>query len=167
MTVVAVDPGTCKGSLVIYCEQSKTVDCIASDVDNERLLDMVIDCIDSIDDAPNRRTAVVCEDIESMGMPVGAEVFQTVRWTGRLQERVEKAGMEVQFVKRSKVKMHLCGSARAKDGNIRQALIDGIGRVGTKKDPGPLYGMKGHAFSALAVAVTWAETELDKYVAVR
>ena len=32
-------------------------------------------------------------------------------------------------------KMNLCGSMKAKDSNIRQALIDRFGEVGTKKNP--------------------------------
>jgi hypothetical protein len=52
------------------------------------------------------------------------------------------------------VKMHLCGNQQAKDKNIRQALLDKVGPVGVKKTPGPCYGVKSHAWSALAVAVT-------------
>jgi hypothetical protein len=46
---------------------------------------------------------------------------------------------------------------RAKDPNVRQALLDKIGPVGTKKNPGPLYGVSGHGWSALAVAVYASE----------
>jgi len=63
--------------------------------------------------------------------------------------------------------MHLCKNNRAKDANIRQALLDrfpatGGGKapqIGTKKQPGPLYGVTSHLWSALAVAVTWADTQ--------
>ena len=62
--------------------------------------------------------------------------------------------------------MHLCKNNRAKDGNVRQAILDrypatGGGKnpqVGTKKAPGPLYGVSGHAWQALAVAITAIET---------
>jgi hypothetical protein len=47
---------------------------------------------------------------------------------------------------------------RAKDANIRQALIDRFGAVGTKKMPGPLFGVSSHYWAALAVAVYAAET---------
>jgi hypothetical protein len=43
---------------------------------------------------------------------------------------------------------------KAKDANIRQALIDKIGPQGTKKDPGPTYGISKDVWSALAIAVT-------------
>ncbi|WP_230687708.1 hypothetical protein, partial [Streptococcus pneumoniae] len=50
------------------------------------------------------------------------------------------------------VKIWLCGTMRAKDANIAQALRDKHGEVGTKKNPGKLYGIKSHLWSALAIA---------------
>jgi hypothetical protein len=62
------------------------------------------------------------------------------------------------LVFRKDVKMHLCNSMRAKDANIRTALIDKLGAPGTKKMQGPTYGVTSHAWAALAVAVTAHET---------
>ena len=47
---------------------------------------------------------------------------------------------------------------RAKDSNIRQALLDLYGgdkrkAIGIKAEPGPLYGIKSHMWAALGVAV--------------
>lgn len=100
------------------------------------------------------------EMVASYGMPVGREVFETVRWIGRLQQAWYEPE-NVELVYRKDVKLHLCGDLRAKDSNIRQALLDrfpstGGGRtpqVGTKAKPGPLHGVSSHAWSALAVAV--------------
>ena len=66
------------------------------------------------------------------------------------------------MIKRQTTKAVLCGTARAKDPNVHQALIDMYGgsmkaAKGTKKAPGPLYGVKSHIWSALAVAVAWAK----------
>ena len=91
-----------------------------------------------------------CEMIASYGMAVGREVFETCVWIGRF---VEVAREPVQLVYRKDVKLHLCHSPRAKDANVRQALIDRIGPQGTKKNPGPTYGMRSHLWAALAVAV--------------
>jgi hypothetical protein len=99
--------------------------------------------------------------IASYGMPVGREVFETCVWIGRFMEQWG-APDRVNLVYRKDVKMHLCGSPRAKDANIRQALIDlfeptGGGKtpqIGTKAKPGPLYGVSTHAWPALGVAVT-------------
>ena len=92
-------------------------------------------------------------------MPVGREVFETVYWIGRFAQAAQP--VEHTLVSRGAVKMHLCGSKRAKDSNIRQALIDRFGgsaAIGRKADPGPLYGISGDVWSALAVAVTWYDT---------
>ena len=100
------------------------------------------------------------EMVASYGMPVGKEVFRTVWWSGRFaQAWIHYQRSEPIEVYRKDVKLYLCNSPRAKDANIRQALIDLIGPQGTKKNPGPTYGVKSHAWAALGVAVT-AETRL-------
>jgi hypothetical protein len=90
-------------------------------------------------------------------MPVGREVFETCVWIGRFQQ-VWRDPEAVKLVYRRDVKLHLCGNSRAKDANIRQALIDKLGPVGTKAAPGPLYGVRSHAWAAVAVAVTAFDT---------
>lgn len=100
---------------------------------------------------------IAMEMIASYGMAVGAEVFETCLWIGRFMEATGYPE-NVRLVYRKDVKMHLCGTPRANDANIRQALIDRLGPKGTKKAPGPTYGVKSHAWAALAVAVTAAET---------
>jgi len=97
---------------------------------------------------------VAIEMIASYGMAVGADVFRTCVEIGRLVEVADRHGIEPLLVFRRDVKLHLCGSARAKDANIRQALLDKHGVVGTKKNPGPLFGIKSHMWAALAVADT-------------
>lgn len=96
------------------------------------------------------------EMIASYGMPVGREVFETCVWVGRFTQAWHTPDA-VRLVYRKDVKLHLCGNPRAKDANIRQALIDKLGAPGTKKQPGGTYGVKSHAWAALAVAVTACE----------
>jgi hypothetical protein len=103
------------------------------------------------------------EMIASYGMPVGREVFETCVWIGRFQQ-AWNAPDAVELVYRKDVKLHLCGTTKAKDPNVRQALLDlfpptGGGKtpqIGTKKQPGPLYGVSSHAWPALGVAITAA-----------
>ncbi|MGO4718053.1 hypothetical protein AB4071_02850 [Stenotrophomonas sp. 2MCAF14_2] len=95
------------------------------------------------------------EMIASYGMAVGREVFETCVWVGRFQQ-VWRHPDAVRLVYRRDVKLHLCGSTKAKDANIRQALLDLLGPQGTKKAPGATYGVKSHAWAALGVAVTVA-----------
>lgn len=99
------------------------------------------------------------EMIASYGMAVGKEVFETVRWIGRFEEAWRFRGGNAHLVYRRDVKLFHCETSRANDSNIRAALLDrfGPGRevaVGTKRLPGPLYGIKGDEWSALAVALT-------------
>jgi hypothetical protein len=92
---------------------------------------------------------------------VGREVFETVFWTGRFFEAATRRGAAVSRLPRKTIKIHLCGSARAQDSNIRVALCDRFGgserAKGTKKAPGPLFGIKSHEWAALALAVTWSD----------
>ena len=103
---------------------------------------------------------LVLEDFESYGMVVGKEVFETLIWVGRFWEAWGRSELqEPARVTRREVKLHLCNSARAKDSNVNQALRDKFGpnAVGVKANKGPLYGIKSHAWAALAVAVTFSE----------
>jgi hypothetical protein len=56
------------------------------------------------------------------------------------------------LIPRKEIVMELCGSARAKDPHVAQALRDHYGEPGRKAAPGPTYGIKGHEWQALAVA---------------
>jgi hypothetical protein len=104
--------------------------------------------------------ACVIEQVTSYGMPVGTEVFETVYWTGRFAEAYGAA--RVDRVPRLRVKMHLCHDSRAKDGNIRLALIDRFGgkdkAIGRKSTPGQFYGVAGDVWAALALGVSWWDT---------
>lgn len=146
--LLAIDPGTTHSGWVLM-RDGKPVD--GGVVENAEMLGR-------IEDWPWASLAI--EMIASYGMAVGKEVFETCVWIGRF---VQAAGPErVRLVYRRDVKLHLCGNARAKDANIRQALIDLYGgkaaAIGDKKRPGPLYAVKSHAWAALGVAVTAANT---------
>lgn len=139
--VLAVDPGTMESGWVLIRDGRIAYAAVSS---NERMLEII---------ASNAADVLAIEKIESYGMPVGAEIFETVFWSGRFAQ-VWRDPKAVRRVPRKTVKLHLCGSQRAKDANIKQALIDRIGPQGSKKAPGPTFGVKSHAWAALAVAVT-------------
>lgn len=122
--------------------------------------DLFVDALRRRDIAPTVQVdEMAIEMIASYGMPVGREVFETCLWIGRF---IEAWGGPYTLVYRRDVKLHLCGQARAKDGNVRQAIIDRFGgkqsAIGNKKTPGPLYGVSGDVWQALAVAITFADT---------
>ena len=61
------------------------------------------------------------------------------------------------------MKLAICGDSRAKDPNIRQALIDRYGgkeqAIGTKHLPGPLHAIVRDVWAALALGVAWLERD--------
>lgn len=93
------------------------------------------------------------EMIASYGMAVGASVFETCVWIGRFMEAF--GAERCDRLTRNEIKNHLCHSSKAKDSNIRAALIDRLGAPGTKKVPGVTYGLAKDTWAACAVAVTW------------
>lgn len=153
MKILAIDPGPVESGWALYERNAVGGRIIATGVlPTENLLEFVRG--ETRD--PLGAHYVAIEMIASYGMPVGREVFETCVWIGRLMQAAACPD-DVVRVTRNEVKVHLCRSAKAKDANIRQALLDRFGPQGTKKAPGPLYGVKSHAWAALAVAVTVAD----------
>lgn len=101
------------------------------------------------------------EMIACYGMAVGKETFETCVWIGRFMEMwaqiLTSKEDSIRRIPRLDVKINLCKSAKGNDANVRQALIDRLGPVGTRKLPGPLFGVTSHCWAALAVAVTCAD----------
>jgi hypothetical protein len=146
--ILAIDPGPEQSAYVQYANGPVE----SGILPNEELLESIRLVFEI--------SHLAIEGIACYGMPVGKETFDTCIWIGRF---IEANGGVHNLVYRSDVKMHLCRSMRAKDPMIRQALIDRFGpgkekAIGTKKNPGPLYGIKSHCWSALAVAVTYCDT---------
>ena len=148
--LVAIDPGSEQSAFVAFdhagglCRHGK----LAND---EMLRQLAREQADG-----DATTTLAIEMIASYGMAVGREVFETCVWIGRFVQAWPGPCVRVY---RRDVKLHLCADSRAKDSNIRQAIIDrygpGKGRaIGTKKQPGPLYGVTSDVWSALAVGVT-------------
>lgn len=151
MTLLAIDPGTTESAWVVWDGQTVGHRGLSG---NPALLTFLCSRTSLEFDGC---TEMAIEMIASYGMPVGAEVFETCVWIGRFIEAWAAQGRNWRWVYRRQVKLELCGSARAKDGNIRQALIDRFGgkdkAIGKKKAPGPLYGISGDLWAALGVAI--------------
>lgn len=143
-TLFAIDPGTTQSGWVVMRDGAVAASGVS---DNGELLQ-------ALQSSDADRLAI--EMIASYGMAVGREVFETCVWIGRFTQAWREPE-SVRLVYRQQVKLHLCGSLRAKDANIRQALLDKLGPAGTKKAPGPTYGVRSHAWAALGVAVTALE----------
>lgn len=135
MILLAIDPGSEQSAFVLYDTETK-------DIYDKRILDngllMGYMCDVDFDE-------LAIEMIACYGMPVGKTVFETCVWIGRF---IENAKKPFTFIYRKDEKMFLCNSMKAKDGNIRQALIDLLGKEKTK-------GCSKDIWAALAVAVTY------------
>jgi hypothetical protein len=140
MRVLAIDPGPEKSAFLLW--DNGVV--FAEHVTNDQLRTLLRENLFG------KNELVAIEMIASYGMAVGKETFETCVWIGRFIEMARPVRTELVY--RKDVKMHLCGTMKAKDANIRTALIDKHGAPGTKKNQGKTYGIKSHLWSALAVA---------------
>jgi hypothetical protein len=159
-TILAIDPGDQESA---YClidvetRQPQEFAKVPNDALRRKILTNAIDA-----------DSVAIEMIASYGMAVGATVFDTCVWIGRFCEAVRcnwYPFSEPDLIKRQPVKLHHCKSAKAKDSNVRQALIDRFGAgasnggKGTKADPGWFYGFAADVWQSYALAVFVADTQ--------
>lgn len=156
--ILAIDPGTNQSGWCVYYDGIPHASGVE---DNAVILRIIADHSDNF--GPVGVLAV--EMVASYGMAVGKETFRTVWWSGRYaQAWISREAPELLLeVYRAEVKSEICKSQKANDASIRQAIIDMFGgkdaAIGKKATPGPLYGVKSHAWAALAVAIT-AEARL-------
>lgn len=106
---------------------------------------------------------VAIEMIASYGMAVGAEVFETCVWIGRIMQHLESHGADnVSRIFRREVKIAMCGSMKAKDANVRQAIIDSYQTnqsTDVTKKGGPLYKVSKDVWAAIGVALSQIEKD--------
>lgn len=158
--LIAIDPGTTHSAYVVLASDGRTVEAFGIR-DNDAIRVFLGD------PNLNNDSVMAIEMVASYGQPVGEEVFETVRWIGRFEEAWCRAharwweASPVLLIKRPEVKMALCYTTKGvNDSVIRQRVIDiygGKSAIGTKKAPGPLYGLKADEWQALAIALVARE----------
>ena len=103
--------------------------------------------------------AVVIEKCVCYGMAVGSTVFDTVLTAGQLTMRHRLEGNPVYLVPNPDWRACLCGFRQAKTRDVRSRLIDLYGPVGTPKEPGPLFCIRGadgeHIVDAIGLATAF------------
>lgn len=108
---------------------------------------------------PPDRVEIVIENVESFGMPVGREIFDTLIWIGMLHQRLK--AYPITLITRHMEKLTICHSPKANDATIKRALVDRFAPddknygKGTKAAPGWFYGFSADVWSAYAIAVTY------------
>ena len=143
--ILAIDPGTHESGFCLY-DAGKVI--TSGVMDNDDLLKIVAD---------DNSDVLAIEKIVSYGSSVGQETFDTCVWIGRFLQAWGNPE-DVMLIPRRKVKACVCGPGKWGDPDVRKALIARLGPQGTKKEPGATFGVKSHAWSALGVAYTAAES---------
>jgi hypothetical protein len=158
MMLLAIDPGNVESAYVIVDEDLKPVE--FGKVENHELLKKISGNCGNFYDC----SKMAIEMIQNLGMPaVGETLFETCVWVGRfIEASVSQLNIEPVKIYRREEKINLCGSMKAKDSNIRQALIDRFGEVGTKKAPGWFYGFKADIWQAYACGVTYHDKHMQE-----
>ena len=162
--IFAIDPGNEQSAYCLLDHSLRPVK--FGKVDNFELLEIINEIFCLVRTSEGKFISniphIAIEMVASYGMPVGASVFETCVWIGRFIQAIEEqSNGKVKLIYRKYEKMCLCGSMKAKDSNIRQALIDRFGVVGTKKNPGWFYGFKTDIWSAYAVGITYHDLYLE------
>lgn len=156
--ILGIDPGNEQSAYVLVDAETLRPVSFAK-MENELMYCHMVDAIRELELCSFQELHVAIEMIASYGMAVGQEVFDTCVWIGHLEDRLKD--FPVARIFRRDEKLTICGSPRATDANITQALIDRFAPgqpnrgKGTKKSPGFFYGFRADIWQAFAIAVTY------------
>ncbi len=163
--VLAIDPGTLQSAFVILGSRSEGI-YDSGLIPNTELVEYI-----KLAKRSHSADHLVVEMLKSYGMVMGDTCLMTCLWVGRFIQAWDSPS-NYSTMHRKGIVTELCGSPRAKDKNVRQALIDryalkldlsaaskaNLGKnpsIGTKQNPGPLYGFKTDMWAALGVAIAY------------
>lgn len=159
--IFAIDPGNEQSAYVCLNDDFSIKE--GDKLENE---DIICGLENFLDYGNNKHVAI--EMVACYGMAVGKTVFDTCVFIGRLVQVCIEHDIEPTFIYRKDEKMTLCHSMKAKDANIRQALIDKYAKFdfkngkGTKANPDTFYGFKADMWAAMAVAHAYKELYFNK-----
>jgi len=151
--VLGLDPGPANSGLVLYDSDAREVIEARKSISTAAALALLTEVASKfgID-------LVAIERVQSYGI-AGASLLRTAEVGGMLHYCAMREEVKVVWLYRREVLRGLDVTGKGnRDSLVRQRLIeihggDRASAVGTKKQPGPLYGVASHAWSALAVAV--------------
>lgn len=142
MKLLAVDPGKTIGFVLFVGGEPR----LMGELSDYRKLSQDTDLVYMLD-------AVCIETIVPYSQQLQQDVINTCMQIGGIADRFRQQQIPVYMVTRPEVKRHLFGKQSGTDAEVRRAVLERLGEVGTKKTPGPCYGMKGHMFAAAAVGI--------------
>lgn len=153
--ILAIDPGSTESGYVLMFADDYRPDVIGKKK-NEDILDFLFGPF-------GKKVVIEMVAHYGTGMPAGKTVFDTAVWIGRFYQHFTALGLSVELMMRGEVKMNLCGTMRAKDSNVIQALADRFAPgqknygKGTKKNKGWFYGFSADIWQAYALGVTYLD----------
>lgn len=163
MIVFAIDPGNEQSA---WCLMNDKYELLGfGKQENREVMNVLLSKLS--DGSISSPDCVAIERVASYGMPVGREVFETCEWIGRFSQEAEKKA-NVNYIYRRDEKLYLCFDSKAKDANIRAALIERFAKHdfkngrGTKANPDYFYGVKADIWAAIAVATVFLDMRQEK-----
>lgn len=154
MRLLAIDPGNEMSAYCLMDEEYKIIE--AGKVENSVMIEYIF--LNS-----RKFDHIAVEMIASYGMPVGAEVFETCVMIGKIERTADQKEIDHSRVFRAEEKLCICKNSRAKDSNIRAALIDRFAKhdkkrgTGTKTNPDHFYGISKDMWAAFAVGTVYLD----------
>ena len=151
MIVLGIDPGPTHCGFCAY-------DNLAGKIIEAHKALSVVETLTALDIYAGRAALVAVERVQSYGI-AGSSLLRTSETVGRLWQCSEALRLPTVLLYRREVLRGLDVTGKGnRDALVRERLIEMHGgerrkAQGTKKDPGPLYGVASHAWQALAVAV--------------
>ena len=152
MEILALDVGTTESGFCVVDENYNILK--FGKWQNESILELINESCFS---------HLIYEKFECYGMPIGQSTINAIEWNGRFKQLAISQYIEVDSISRKEEKLNLCNSLKAKDSNIRLALIDRFAKhdlkngKGTKKNPDTFYGFAKDMWSAFAIAATYLD----------
>lgn len=146
--ILGIDPGSSETAFCLIDQDYRIQS--AGKLLNVDMRAHIRDCLFSV---------AAIESIQSYGMPVGREVFDTCYEIGRLMQLIEGIGGKFTLIPRPEYTRRICGVQKVNDAVLRQALLL---RFGGDKKGEALHMLKGCSDKRSAFAVAVYKLDLMK-----
>ncbi len=152
MLILGIDPGSTKSGWALW-QPGRKVHASGNEPggawENERFINAcrTAPSLDNIDLVVIERIVIYQASTD--------DIHNTIVYYGRLIEVLNQRGANVMLLKRSEICkiLGISGGKGSRDAKVTARMKEIVGDPGTKKEPGPAYGVSGHSWQALSAAV--------------
>ena len=146
---IGIDPGSTESAYCIVTPEYEVFQ--TGKIPNEQMIAML--------KQPPTELVAVIEGIQSYGMAVGREVFDTCYQVGRLLQVCADNDIPTHIYNRPEYSRAICGVGKVTDAVLRQALLL---RFGADTKGGPLQLLKGNSDKRSAFAIAVYHLDINK-----